>query len=133
MDPDHPYIGGVPFRPLFHHDGRFVRLPGLFAFARRRPDGRHQVLHLELTEAINRAAGPGHRRWSWAMAQGMNEILIHLAGAKATVLPASDGLETVVWHPQAEVVFGEGETDVEAAPDDQPPCFGVASRTSMTS
>lgn len=53
-------IAGVPFLALYHHDGRFLRLPGLFAFARWKRDGLYEVLHLEFAEDIARAAGPGH-------------------------------------------------------------------------
>lgn len=75
-------IDGVAFMTLFHHDGRFVRGGGLFAFARRDPDGGHTVLHFELAPSISRAAGPGHPRWDYATSQGMNEILVHLAGSQ---------------------------------------------------
>jgi hypothetical protein len=53
---DAVFIDGVPFAALYHHDGRFIRAPGLFAFARRDPDGGYTVLHLELADAINRRA-----------------------------------------------------------------------------
>jgi len=100
MDPI--LIHGVPFMALHHHDGRFVRAPGLFAFARRRPCGEYEVLHLELAEAINRVAGPGHDRWLFALAARMDTLLVHLFGVRvalpADALPSTD---TVAYHPQA--------------------------------
>ena len=99
-------IGGVPFLALSHRDGRFVRLAGLFAFARREPSGIYKVLHLEMTEAIDRDAGPAHRRWGWALSVGMNALLVHGFGQPAAL--AQDALldwETVTWHPQAQVTF----------------------------
>lgn len=75
-------IDGVAFMSLFHHDGRFVRGGGLFAFARRDLDGGRTLLHFELAQDISTAAGPDHRRWGWAISQGMNELLVHLAGSQ---------------------------------------------------
>jgi hypothetical protein len=75
-------IDGVAFMSLFHHDGRFVRGGGLFAFARRDPDGGRTILHFELAQDISRAAGVGHPRWGYAIDQGMNEVLVHLAGSQ---------------------------------------------------
>ena len=98
------FIGGVPFMALGHHDGRFVRTAGLFAFARREPAGLVTVLHFEMTQAINQSAVAGHPRWSWALSQGMDCLLVHLFG-RAARLPADalPDLETVAWHPDAEV------------------------------
>jgi hypothetical protein len=97
-------IGGAPFWALHHHDGRFVRAPGLFAFARRGALGRYEVLHLELAEAINRAAGPCHDRWAWALAQGMDSLLMHLFGARRRRPAwAQPDPETVTWAPGAQV------------------------------
>ena len=75
-------IDGVAFMSLFHHDGRFARGGGLFAFARRDLDGGRTLLHFELAQDISTAAGPDHRRWGWAISQGMNELLVHLAGSQ---------------------------------------------------
>lgn len=109
-------IGGVPFLALSHRDGRFVRLAGLFAFAKREASGVHQVLHLEMTAAIDRDAGPSHPRWAWALGAGMNALLIHGFGQPAP-LPENAPLdwETVTWHPQAQVRFLD---DVEAGRPD---------------
>ena len=114
------FIGGVPFMPLGHHDGRFVRTGGLFAFARRDPNGAYTVLHLEMTAAINRDAGPGHPRWGWSLGEGLDTLLVHMAGRP--VLLAKDAhpdLETVLWHAEAEVVIPTLEADdsVEAVPE----------------
>jgi hypothetical protein len=105
---DDIYIGGVSFRALGHHDGRFIRTAGLFAFARRQPGPRYQVLHLEIAEAVNRVADPSHPRWGWALRLGMDTLLVHLFSKRA-VLPADarPDLETVDWHPEAQVLILE--------------------------
>lgn len=97
-------IRGVPFWAIGHHDGRFVRAPGLFAFARRQSSERYEVLHLEVAEAINRSAGSDHDRWSWALSRGMDSLLVHIFGAKMP-LPADAQFQadTVDWAPEAEV------------------------------
>ena len=100
------FISGVPFLALGHRDGRFFRGPGLFAFARREPSGLYTVLHLELAEAINRAACPHHPRWTWAVMEGLDTLLIHLSGGQATIPAGADAsLETVLWHPQAQALL----------------------------
>ncbi len=66
----------VRFVSLYHHDGRFVRREGAFAFCRREADGGRTVLHLESAADISRVATPGHTHWDWAVANGMNELLI---------------------------------------------------------
>ena len=76
-------LAGVPFLVLGHHDGRFIHAAGVFAFARREGDGSREILHLELAEDVSRAAGPTHPAWPAAMAAGMNELLVHLAGRAA--------------------------------------------------
>lgn len=108
-------IGGVPFLALSHRDGRFIRLAGLFAFARREPSGIYQVLHLEMTEVIARDAGPAHGRWGWALSVGMNTLLVHGFGQPAILAqdPPLDW-ETVTWHPEARVNFLDDEEVSEA-------------------
>ena len=107
-----PHLSGVPFTPLYHRDGRFIRAAGLFAFARHdTPGGGHVVLHLELAEAINRVAGPGHPRWAWALGEGLDTLLVHVAGWRAA--PAT-GPE-MRWHPQAQVLIGEADAEDPAA------------------
>lgn len=66
----------VSFVSLYHHDGRFVRREGAFAFCRRDADGGRTVLHLESATDISRVATPGHPYWDWAVANGMNELLV---------------------------------------------------------
>lgn len=82
MRDDTIIIDGVAFMSLFHHDGRFVRGDGLFAFARRDPDGGRTILHFELARDIHRVARPDHPRWAYAVSLGMNELLVHLAGSQ---------------------------------------------------
>jgi len=101
-------IASVPFLALYHHDGRFLRLPGLFAFARWKAGGRYEVLHLELADDIARAAGPGHPRWGWALQARMDTLLVHLLGA-AHVLPEPARSAEADWHPDARVVLGADE------------------------
>jgi hypothetical protein len=109
------FIGGVPFMALDHHDGRFVRTGGLFAFARRTPSDDFLVLHFEMTAAINRVADHSHPRWSWCLERGIDTLLVHMAGRPARLpADASPELETVFWHPEAEVVMFDGLS--EAAP-----------------
>lgn len=100
------FIGGVPFMALDHHDGRFVRTAGLFAFARWPPSDEVLVLHFEMTAAINRVADHSHPRWGWCLGQGMDTLLVHMAGQPARLpADASPELETVLWHPEAKVVM----------------------------
>ena len=99
------YIGGAPFVALGHRDGRFMRAAGLFALARRRFMGGPCILHLELTEAINRSACAAHPRWGWALSEGMDCLLVHIAGGRARLPDDMAHGETVTWHPQAQVVF----------------------------
>ncbi|MGE5567244.1 MAG: hypothetical protein ACM3YN_13950 [Parcubacteria group bacterium] len=101
------FIDGTPFFAVYHHDGRMIRAAGLFAFARREPDGRHTVLHLELTDAISRRAEQSHPRWGWALSQGMNEVLVHLAGAAADLVDADAPHLQALWHEEATVCMGE--------------------------
>jgi hypothetical protein len=96
---------GVPFLRLFHRDGRLIRAPGLFGFARREGP-RCVLLHLELAEAINLRAVPMHPRWPWAMREGLNELLVCLASARASAIE-EDADNEVVWHPEAEAWFAE--------------------------
>lgn len=101
MPPTQASICGVPFLALFHHDGRFVRAPGLFAFARRSGRG-FDILHLEWTEDIHRRAGPNHPRWAWALAAGMDTLLVHTSGHRWL---AGDPGE-ITWTAGARVELG---------------------------
>lgn len=109
------FIDGTPFFAVCHRDGRLIRTAGLFAFARLEADGRHTVLHLELTDAINRRAEPGHPRWGWALREGMNELLVHMAGAQASLAGDDDPGRQAQWHPNAVVCLGETMAEEEAA------------------
>jgi hypothetical protein len=120
-----PTISGVPFLELFHHDGRFIRAPGLFAFARRLGPGRYEILHFELAEAINRTATPGHPRWVWALQARMDTLLVHVFAARHSL--STDGVEAC-WHAEAQVVF-EGALGLvgEGAPrPSEPQVAGLA-------
>lgn len=100
------YIGGVPFLALGHHDSRFLRTAGLFAFARRQPGRRYLVLHLEIAEGINRRADCSHPRWGWALGLGMDTLLVHLFSQRAALpADATPDSETVDWHPEAQVAL----------------------------
>lgn len=76
------------FVSLYHHDGRFVRREGAFAFCRRDADGGRTILHLEAAADISRAATPSHAHWDWAVANGMNELLVSVREAE----PAGTGI-----------------------------------------
>ncbi len=69
---------GVAMLPLGHHDGRFVRAPGLYAFVRRGPDEVRTMLWVDHADPISAIAGPGHPQWTAAMALGMNELHVAL-------------------------------------------------------
>lgn len=112
------FIDGTPFFVVGHHDGRRIRSAGFFAFARREADGRHTVLHLELTDAIHRRADLGHARWGWALGQGMNELLIHLAGAAAELTGSDDPRRQARWHEAATVCMGETTAEEDEQPLD---------------
>ncbi len=76
---NHPtHATDLGFASLYHHDGRFIRRQGVFAFSRRDADGGHTVLHIERADDISRVATPGHPRWDWAVSNGMNELLISM-------------------------------------------------------
>ena len=97
-------INGVGFMSLYHHDGRFVHGGGLFAFSRRDPDGGRTILHFELARAISQTAGPGHPSWAWALGQGMNELLVHLAGSQQVPGELEPG---AVFAPLRYVLFDD--------------------------
>ena len=69
---------GVPFLPLFHHDARTVRLPGLYAFVHRRAGGERSLLLVDHADCIGQAAIPSHPLWSEARWLGMNEVHVCL-------------------------------------------------------
>jgi hypothetical protein len=63
---------GVPFLPVFHHDGRFFRGPGLYGFVRRVGDER-TLLFVDHAESIA-AATTNHLLWVDALRLGFNEL-----------------------------------------------------------
>ncbi|ATC24330.1 MULTISPECIES: hypothetical protein [Caulobacter] len=109
-------IDGVAFMSLWHHDGRMVRGAGLFAFGRRDPDGGHTILHFELAQEISRAATVSHPRWDYAISQGMNEILVHLAGSqqKAGELAAEVACPPIRWALHPDEIEDTAEFDGHA-------------------
>lgn len=105
-------IDGVGFMSLHHHDGRFVRGAGLFAFARRDPDGGRTIFCLELSKDISREATPGHRAWSHAVTRGMNEVLVHLAGSQQA---PGEVAPDAVFPPLRYDLFEDLADDADAA------------------
>lgn len=79
-DDENLVIDGVAYMSLHHHDGRFLRYGGRYAFARRDADGGHTLFCLEPAKDISREAVPGHRAWAYAVSRGMNEILVQRPG-----------------------------------------------------
>jgi len=112
-------IDGVAFMSLYHHDGRFVRGDGLFAFARRDPDGGRTILHYELARDIHRVARPDHPRWAYAVSAGMNELLVHLAGSQQRPGETRpDAISPPIrWalHPD-DIADDDGDDDRQAPP-----------------
>jgi len=110
-------IDGVGFMSLHHHDGRFVRGGGLFAFARRDPDGGRTIFCLELAKDISREAGPGHRAWGHAVTSGMNEVLVHMAGSQQAPgeLDAGAGFPPLRYDLYVEDEAGDEDAAGQAA------------------
>lgn len=79
---------GVGFLVLGHRDGRFVRAPGLWAFARREACGDRVLLWVEHSDCVSQAAGPAHPRWVDALGLGMNELHVCLEAQRRV-----DGLQ----------------------------------------
>lgn len=63
---------GVPFLPVFHHDARFFRCAGLYAFVHRQGDER-TLLFVGHGETIA-ASVQGHALWGEALRLGFNEL-----------------------------------------------------------
>ncbi len=121
-------IDGVPFFGVSHHDGRFIRAPGLAALARRDPDGGYTILHFELCEAINRTAAPDHPRWAWALSQGLDTLLVHLAAHEAR-LPDAGEVEPappIRWHLEAQAPFCADEPGSDEDGEEPLPLAGAA-------
>ena len=68
---------GLSFTVLGHRDGRFLHLPGLFAFARRDAESGPLLLFAGQAEDLSREAGPAHPRWEEALHLGMDELHVH--------------------------------------------------------
>lgn len=115
MADDSVVIDGVQFMSLFHHDGRFVRGGGLFALARRDPDGGRTLFCLDLAQDISRQADCGHRAWAYAVSRGMNELLVHLAGSRQAPGELEPG---ALFPPLRYALFDDSveERDLAGAP-----------------
>lgn len=73
--PDHVIEwAGVRFWRVGHHDGRFFREPGLYAFARAHAERGPVLLFAGHTEDLARDAGPACPAWPDALRLGMNEL-----------------------------------------------------------
>jgi len=68
---------GVRFLPLYHHDARFFRCPGLWAFVRREVSGDRTLLYVDHSDNIASAV-IGHCLWGDALGLGLNELHINL-------------------------------------------------------
>ena len=67
---------GVRFTPMFHHDGRFFRQPGLFALVHSQGE-RRTLLFVDHADNIA-VATSGHRLFGEALRLGFNELNINL-------------------------------------------------------
>ena len=65
---------GVGFRPVWIHDGRFFREPGLFAFVRDDGDQGRLMLMVGQADNLATAAGSSHPLWTEALRLGVNEL-----------------------------------------------------------
>jgi hypothetical protein len=72
---------GVRFLPLYHHDARFFRCPGLWAFVRREASGERTLLYVDHAEDIANAV-VGHRHWGEALGLGLNELNVNLTAVE---------------------------------------------------
>jgi hypothetical protein len=68
---------GVRFLPLYRHDGRFFRTPGLWGFARREQSGERTLLYIDHADNIAGAVS-GHRLLGDAVRLDFNELHINL-------------------------------------------------------
>ena len=65
---------GVRFRPVWMHDGRFFREPGLFAFVRDDPREGRLMLLAGHADNLATAAISSHPLWAEALRLGVNEL-----------------------------------------------------------
>ena len=70
---------GLSFTVLHHRDGRFLHLPGLFAFARSDPQQGSVLLFAGQADDLSQASGPAHPQWEEALKLGMNELHVHFS------------------------------------------------------
>ena len=110
---------GLSFTVLGHRDGRFVHLPGLFAFVRRDLDQGGLLLFAGQAEDLSREAGPAHPQWEEALRLGMDELHIHVPVARR--VDRSQLLARVVRHTQPllnclEAAHGEPPAAEDGAP-----------------
>ena len=68
---------GYSFLALGHHDGRFVRTGGVYAFVRRGVAER-VMLYAGEADCISAVAGPGHPEWAAALALGLTELHVFI-------------------------------------------------------
>ena len=68
---------GLSFSVLDHRDGRFLHVPGLFAFARRDFEHGSLLLFAGQAEDLSHEAGPAHSQWDEALHLGMDELHVH--------------------------------------------------------
>ena len=71
---------GVPFLPVFHHDGRFFRTPGLYAFVRNLC-GMRTLLYVDHADNIA-VATEGHGHWGELIRLGCNELDVNTRAAE---------------------------------------------------
>ena len=68
---------GVPFMPLYHHDIRMIRLPGLYAYVRRFSDNNRSILYVDHSDCIATDAYLS-TQWNEAIGLRMNEVQVCL-------------------------------------------------------
>jgi len=106
--------GGYSFVPLGHHDGRFLRQPGVFAFVRRRPDESRNLLFVDQADYIAGWAGPGHPYWTEALGQGLNELHVFLKARKRIDRLLIRGNVIKRCHPALNPLADDQQSDWEA-------------------
>lgn len=74
MTRDEASWAGLEFQAVGHHDARFFRAPGLFAFVRDDAQRGRLMLFAGQADSLATSAGPGHPRWAEALRLGMNEL-----------------------------------------------------------
>lgn len=59
-----------------HHDGRFLRAPGVFVFMASTREGKKRALYVGEGDPASSWASPGAPYWRSALSLGMDEILM---------------------------------------------------------